>query len=881
MKSFQFIFIAFFAFNAFITAWAENAYYVVSVKRDENDKNFDNESEETRIKIVELVNERMNDIYNIIEDNIESYRLENGEMDEKLNEINEFNSSSLKKRQFNKPFKYAFKNHNRPKYDLQNIIKNKKRSLDSNYSDSNIEYVSNDSNLVSYICPILNYYAIRAYLSNSIVEKVLNLNNIKRCEKASRVENSNVIHRNIVKLKDLFKHMIKEETKWKGVSVQEQTTFNKHNFFAHLSLLSQSKFYKENTGSYDNNYYYPESAGQGINIYLIDSGIDRSFKENYDTYEGTPYERTITCDTVITDGKSHPRTGDEQNFCEIYDYIGSNLYHGVAVSSVAAGTIFGAAKKANIHMIATDYLNYDTLAALDFIRENGTPHKTVINYSRGGWSKFNEDLQNKINELTEEGYIIFAAVGNDSQDACSPSQYTQNIKYLAAYDNVIVIGATENTFDSDINNGFKVATYSDYGKCIDFYAPGQALFPYRDKKRYVVNDQLVDVTYGTSISSALVAGVAATIMSDNEDIEYNYEIMYNTLLELSIKDVLTGFRSFETPNRLINNGKRLVFSPTNEYHGCGRNSPVKSCSQGCCSKYGTCIDPSDDQYDLCYIGRDCQLEFGECHELPATSFIPEPEPTLYVDPPVTRPKIYTKNLPTDTNYPPVYSRKNSTTSSKTLRNTSKTLRTSSKTLRTSSKTLRISSKTLSTSSKTLRISSKTLRTSSKTLRISSKTLRISSKTLRISSKTLRNTSKTLRTSSKTLRISSKTPRISSKTLQYSKTLSNYFNKDQAYKTIQFPYKTVPTSNAIQISSKTIPFPSKTVPTTITITTTATTIVPSTEEPNNIDYYCEQNDWECKSEQSSLCYLKLSECWQNQDQYIECEKINEQCSNIWN
>lgn len=116
----------------------------------------------------------MNDIYEIIEDNMDTYHSENGEMNEILKEIS---LNSLKKRQFDKPIKYNFINKNRPNLNIDTHNNINKRSVNS--TNSNLV----DSNLVSYICPILNYYTIKAFLSDSIVEKISHLSNVVSCEK--------------------------------------------------------------------------------------------------------------------------------------------------------------------------------------------------------------------------------------------------------------------------------------------------------------------------------------------------------------------------------------------------------------------------------------------------------------------------------------------------------------------------------------------------------------------------------------------------------------------------------------------------------------------------------------------------------------------------
>ncbi|ORX80249.1 subtilisin-like protein [Anaeromyces robustus] len=515
-------------FNIFVNILAENAYYVISIKRNENDKNFDDESKAIQTKIIELVNDRMNDIYEIIEDNMDTYHSENGEMNEILKEIS---LNSLKKRQFDKPIKYNFINKNRPNLNIDTHNNINKRSVNST--------------------------------------------------------NSNLVDSNL------------------------------------------SKYYPSNTELYDFNYYYPESAGQGIDLFFIDDGIDMSFNEDYDTYKGKPYERIITCDTIIYDGISHPTKDKEKNeYCIIIDGGKDAISHGVSVASVAAGTLYGVAKKANIHMIATSLNHFDILEALDYIKMNGTPYKCIINLSRGGWNYFRENIQNKITELSETGFIIFASSGNTNENCCI--QKGNLIKSFSYYDNVIVVGVTENTYQRNIKDTYNFSFYSNFGNCVDIHAPGEAFIPSKENVYNInINGNSVEIAAGSSVATPIVVGVAATIMSEHPEIKFTYELMLKTLIDFSLKDILKNLRSYDTPNRFVNNGKRLVFSPSNYYNGCGKDSPIKTCSnKNCCSKYGTCIDPSDDIYDLCYIGRGCQSEYGECHETQATSFITEPILTI-------------------------------------------------------------------------------------------------------------------------------------------------------------------------------------------------------------------------------------------------------------
>jgi len=149
-------------------AIATNNNYILGIRRSENDKTFDDESITVQQAIIELVNERMNDIYNIIIENQSTYVLENGAIDKKLNELN----STLP---LSENTKFQFINVNRPNATFNPS------------PDSPIEYIPLKSNLVSYVSPVLNYYTIKAYLSDEIVEKVEQLPNVISCKKSAKL----------------------------------------------------------------------------------------------------------------------------------------------------------------------------------------------------------------------------------------------------------------------------------------------------------------------------------------------------------------------------------------------------------------------------------------------------------------------------------------------------------------------------------------------------------------------------------------------------------------------------------------------------------------------------------------------------------------------
>ena len=181
MNRYALIFLIVVIFNYFINVYAENSYYVCAVLRKEKDDYYDDETEKVQNKIDKLVNERMNDIYTIIKENKHTYTLKNGKMDKKLKELE--SSSNEKRNLGNKKFLFVNEKRSINQFRSQNLYK---RSVNSSDDD---DLIPHNSELVGHICPIKNYYAIRVYLSDAIVEKVESLPNIKYCEKSFELEN--------------------------------------------------------------------------------------------------------------------------------------------------------------------------------------------------------------------------------------------------------------------------------------------------------------------------------------------------------------------------------------------------------------------------------------------------------------------------------------------------------------------------------------------------------------------------------------------------------------------------------------------------------------------------------------------------------------------
>jgi len=235
-----------------------------------------------------------------------------------------------------------------------------------------------------------------------------------------------------------------------------------------LSRLDQS------TAPADTFYTYPDSAGSGARVYVVDTGVS----PNAGQLGGRllPGISEISGDTSTADCNGH----------------------GTHVAGTVASSTWGVAKQASIVPVRVFGCSGDTftstvISGLDWIVANhpgGTPG--IINMSLGSTSPIArttpDALTNKVNQLADLGFIVVVAAGNNGADACdySPSRATKAITVAA-------------TTETDARAGF-----SNYGSCVDLFAPGSNIRSLRWD-----NPAGSMVMQGTSMAAPHVAGVAA------------------------------------------------------------------------------------------------------------------------------------------------------------------------------------------------------------------------------------------------------------------------------------------------------------------------------------------------------------------------------------
>ncbi|WP_019358677.1 S8 family peptidase [Streptomyces sp. AA1529] len=256
----------------------------------------------------------------------------------------------------------------------------------------------------------------------------------------------------------------------------------------------------------DDKYVYPDSAGEGVTAYIIDTGVRT-------THEDFGGRATSGFDAVDGDDDASDGNG-----------------HGTHVASTVAGKAHGVAKKADV--VAVRVLDdqgsgttEQVVAGIDWVTKNAES-PSVANMSLGGGA--DEALDTAVRNSVKAGVTFAVAAGNESSDAGNSSP--------ARVEEALTVGATD---DKDAQ-----ASFSNYGDALDLYAPGVDI-----TGAWNTGDDATDTISGTSMASPHVAGAAAVYLSGHKDA--TPEAVSEALTDGASADVV-GNPGQGSPNLLLN-----------------------------------------------------------------------------------------------------------------------------------------------------------------------------------------------------------------------------------------------------------------------------------------------------------------------------------------
>ncbi|PIL31922.1 hypothetical protein GSI_06626 [Ganoderma sinense ZZ0214-1] len=255
----------------------------------------------------------------------------------------------------------------------------------------------------------------------------------------------------------------------------------------------------QNTGDLTFTYTYDDSAGEGVDIYVVDTGIFT----NHSEFQGRAVWGATFGGYADADGNGH----------------------GTHVSGTAAGVTYGVAKKANLFAVkvlsdAGSGFVSDIVSALSWVSQqvtaSGRPSIATMSLSGGASQTFDDAVAS----LTAQGIHVTVAAGNNDADASSFSP--------ARAPSAITVGA------STIADAR--ASFSNFGSIVDIFAPGQNVI-----SAWIGGVNNTNNISGTSMATPHIAGLVATIIGrDGNSSPANIS---TTIQTLSTEGELTGIPS--------------------------------------------------------------------------------------------------------------------------------------------------------------------------------------------------------------------------------------------------------------------------------------------------------------------------------------------------
>jgi subtilisin family serine protease len=263
----------------------------------------------------------------------------------------------------------------------------------------------------------------------------------------------------------------------------------------------------------DGLYNYPSNLASNVTVYILDTGIRTT---------NTDFGGRASWGRDFIDGSNQDCNG-----------------HGTHVASTATGTKYGVAKGAKaVAVRVLDCSGNGTytqvISGINWVTANAVK-PAVANMSLGGPPDAATD--NAVAASIASGIVYAVAAGNSAANACN---YTPS-RVAAA----ITVGATGKYGGGLPPTPLDVqSSYSNYGSCLDLYAPGTNI-----RAAWNTGDAATNTISGTSMASPHVAGAAALYLAQHPTATSAEvrDALVNNAIAGALSSLGTG-----SPNRLLN-----------------------------------------------------------------------------------------------------------------------------------------------------------------------------------------------------------------------------------------------------------------------------------------------------------------------------------------
>ncbi|EDO19101.1 hypothetical protein Kpol_2000p69 [Vanderwaltozyma polyspora DSM 70294] len=250
----------------------------------------------------------------------------------------------------------------------------------------------------------------------------------------------------------------------------------------HLARLSNGVSNSRVSAKNENAFIFHSHAGIGVDVYIVDSGIDSQHPAFMNRHISKLIDLT---DNPIPVGDPHG--------------------HGTAIAGLVTSDTFGVMKKANLFDVRVVDAESNgvklskLLKSLEFIENHSRatmrPSVAVLPFSMSKNAILNSAIESMPNSIA-----IVVPAGNQHHMACnfSPASARNSQSILS-------VGSL------DYRSSIEIASFSNYGECVDVFTSGVQM----DTLHATTNsdENYISKVSGTSMSCAIAAGTVGYYMS--------------------------------------------------------------------------------------------------------------------------------------------------------------------------------------------------------------------------------------------------------------------------------------------------------------------------------------------------------------------------------